>query len=142
MTFGARHLSLRHSFGFRVSSFGFRSGMSLAEVLATIAIVAIVVPVAMQGVGIAASLASLTRQRAEACWLVESKLNELVLSGDWQTSALGGDFGPEWQGYQWQATVSDWEEPEVQQLEVAVKWRSRGQDREVKLDTLVYVPVE
>ena len=40
--------------------------MTLAEVLATIAIVVIVIPVAMRGVGLATSLASLTRQRAEA----------------------------------------------------------------------------
>jgi prepilin-type N-terminal cleavage/methylation domain-containing protein len=119
-----------------------RSGLSLAEVLATIAIIAIVVPVTMQGVSIASSLAGLTRQRAEAVSLAETKLNELLISGDWQTSALAGDFGLDWPGYQWRAQVSNWEEPDMQLLEVVVRWQARGREREVKLDTLVYVAAE
>lgn len=118
----------------------FRHGMSLAEVLATIAIVAIVIPVAMQGVSLATALASVTRQRAEATTLAESKLNELMLSGQWQTAALGGDFGADWPGYRWQAAVNNWDEADMRLLEVQVNWSSRGTDREVKLSTLVYVP--
>lgn len=119
-----------------------RHGMSLAEVLATITIVAIVIPVAMQGVSLATSLASVTRQRAEATALAESKLSELVATGDWQATALAGDFGADWPNYRWRAAVSNWEEPDMRLVELQVQWSARGQDREVKLDTLVYVPQE
>ena len=43
-----------------------RSGLTLVEVLATISVMSIVIPVIMQGISIATSLASVTRQRAEA----------------------------------------------------------------------------
>lgn len=118
---------------------GRRSGLTLVEVLATISVVSIVIPVVMQGISISTGLASVTRQRSEAVMLAQSKLDELLVSGDWQAAELSGDFAPEYPNYQWQAVVSDWEEMDMQQVELVVTWSSRGTEREVRLGTLVYI---
>jgi type II secretory pathway pseudopilin PulG len=114
------------------------AAFTLAEVLAAITIVAIVLPVAMQGISIATGLASVTRQRAEAVALAQSKLNELVISGQWDTAAISGDFAPDHPDYRWEALAGDWEEANMRQLQVTVSWTSRGSQRQVVLATLIY----
>ena len=115
------------------------AAFTLAEVLAAITIIAIVLPVAMQGISIATGLASVTRQRAEAVALAESKLNELVITNQSQTAAISGDFAPQHPDYRWEALASDWEEANMRQLQITVAWTSRGSQRQVVLSTLVYV---
>lgn len=113
-------------------------GLTLAEVLATITIIAIAIPGVMRGISVATGLAGLTRQRAQASALAESKLSELVLTGEWKTGANSGDFAPQWPEYRWEASVSDWDEPGMVQIELRVDWISRGEARDVMLTTLVY----
>ncbi len=113
-------------------------GLTLAEVLATVAIMAIVLPVIMQAISISTALASTTRLRSQATYLAEMKLDELVASGEWKTAALGGDFGAQWPGFRWESAVNDWDEADMRQLQVSVRYFARGQDREIVLTTLVY----
>lgn len=114
-----------------------RRGITLVEVLATMVIVAIVLPVALRGIALTVTLAGLTRQRGEATALAESKLSELQVTGDWQNGMLSGDFGDAWPAYRWEAVVEPWDEEALQQLHIAVTWTTRGAQREVVLSTLV-----
>ena len=115
-----------------------RGGFTLPEVLATLLLVAIVLPAVMQGVSLATAAAGTARQRSEATALAESKLNELVATNQWQSGGLSGDFGEQWRGYSWQAEVQSWVEPTARQLQVHVTWYARGRDYDVTLSTLVY----
>lgn len=117
-----------------------RRGLTLIEVLATISVISIVIPVVMQGVTIAMGLASITRQRAEAVTLAQSKLDDLLLSGEWQATQLSGDFAPDYPNYEWQAAVSDWEELDMKEIDLTVTWVSRGTERQMQLSSLIYVP--
>jgi len=54
-------------------------GFTLIEVLASVAILAIVIPFAMRAASTASMLASLSRHRAEAATLAEAKLADLVV---------------------------------------------------------------
>ena len=115
-----------------------RRGLTLIEVLATIVLIGIVLPSAMQGVSMCMSAASLARQRTEAAGLAEAKLNELLATGEWEFGATSGDFGAAFPGYQWTVGTSEFSDPTLQQLSVRVAWVSRGQERDVILTTLVY----
>ena len=115
-----------------------RGGFTLTEVLATLLLISLVLPSVMQGVSLATAAADTARRRSEATALAESKLNELVVTNQWQTGNLSGDFGPEWPDYSWQAEVLSWEQPTVRQLQVHVVWTARGRPHEVTLPTLVY----
>lgn len=115
-----------------------RRGVTLIEVLATVVLIAIVLPVAMQGISVALAAVTSARQRSEAAGLAEAKLAELVATGDWQYGGgFGGDF-PGWPDYKWTAEVLPWNVATVQELAVRVTWQGRGQPREIRLATLVY----
>lgn len=113
-----------------------RRGFTLIEVLATLVLVALVLPVVMQGISLATGLAGLSRQRTEACLLAQSKLNELALAGAWRRGELAGDFGADWPGYRWSASVRDWD-AEIQELTVQVTWERRGRSYSLALSTLI-----
>ena len=115
-----------------------RRGFTLIEVLATIVLMGIVLPVAMHGISLCMRAAQASRQRSEAAALAESKLNELVATGDWQYGLLSGDFGEAWPDYRWSGAAADWDDPTLRELSVRVVWTTRGQERDVILTTLVY----
>lgn len=116
-----------------------RCGFTLVEILATFVLVAIILPVAMKGISLATTMASLSKQKSEAATLAETKLAELLATGEWQNGDLSGDFSPDWPNYRWSAEVQEWEEATLRQLDVRVEWETRGMERCVRLTTLVYV---
>lgn len=115
-----------------------RRGFSYVEVLATLVLLAIVLPAVMNGISVSLTAAKLARDQAQATALAKSKLGELVVGGQWQHSELAGDFGDDAPGYHWQAVVTDWDADVLRQLDVTVVWAHRGGERAVSLSTLVY----
>ena len=124
-----------------------RRAFTLVEVIATLVLVSIVLPVAMKGVSLCSNTASTARRRAEAGALAESKLGELVATGQWQNGITAGDFGADWPDYQWKADVQLWSPTQaadngnrnvINELDVHVTWRSRTGDQTLTLGTLVY----
>lgn len=116
-------------------------GVTLMEVLATMVLVAIVLPVAMQAVTTSLRAASQARHQAEAARLAENKLNEYLVVRDSYQLTGSGDFGPNWPEYRWQSTSAALAY-NVYEVSVAVSWTQRGQERQVVLTTLVYPPTE
>jgi type II secretory pathway pseudopilin PulG len=113
-------------------------GFTFVELLATVVLIGIIMPVAMRTISLCTRLAGQSRREIEAVSLASTKLSELVASKDWETGGRGGDFGTDWPGYQWNAEVSNWTESTVRQLDVEVLWTSQGRQRQVTLSTLVY----
>lgn len=110
---------------------------TLVELLACLAVVAIVLPVAMGAISVATRTSGLARQQLEAANLAQSKLNELVVTSAWQGSELAGDFGADWPDYRWSAQVAEYDASTLQQLTLRVTWTTRGKDQSVALTTLV-----
>jgi prepilin-type N-terminal cleavage/methylation domain-containing protein len=127
-------------------------GFTLVEALATMLIMAIVLPIAMRTITISNSMASFAMQRTQAITLCESKLNELLATGEWNGGVMEGDFGtdaalavsgtqvdPDLANYKWAAEVVPWNDSRVEQLNVTVTWERNGENRHVTLSTLVQV---
>jgi prepilin-type N-terminal cleavage/methylation domain-containing protein len=113
-------------------------GFTLIEVLATLVLLGIVMPVAMRGVSLALAASSTARRTAEAASLAEMKLNELIVDGSWRTGNAGGDFADQnLPDYRWtcENAARDYGTNEVI---VHVTWTQRGQERSMSLATLVY----
>jgi hypothetical protein len=114
----------------------------MPEVLATMLLLAIVLPVIMNGVHLATNAGDMARRRTEAGTLGDSKLAELVSTGAWNGSgAMSGNFGDDWPDYQWNAVLQDWTagtQLGLQELDLHVTWNDRGGQQEVLLTTLVY----
>lgn len=115
-----------------------QGAFTLVEVLATLMLVAIILPVAMKGISLAAMTAGAAKQRMEAAALAETRLGELLATGEWLNGDLSGDFGPDWPDHHWTADVRDWEGTTLRQVDVRVKWTTRGKERSITLTTLVY----
>ncbi|MEI6232784.1 MAG: type II secretion system protein [Planctomycetota bacterium] len=112
-------------------------GFTLIEVLAALGLIAVVLPVVMQGFSIANGLAASAKERTEAAALADSKLNELVATGDWKLGLLSGDFAPERPNFRWKAEIQNWDSSTLQELNVRVYWTARGSEREFIVTTLV-----
>ncbi len=120
-----------------------RGGFTLIECLATMLLMAIVLPVVDQGIATVTSSASVTKRRTEAAGLAESKLSELISTGNWQGGAsMKGDFGSDWPDYTWQANLLNWTDGSqnitMQQLDVVVNWTARNQPQSITVSGLVY----
>lgn len=117
-------------------------GFTFVELLATVVLIGIIMPVAMRTIALCTSLAGVSRRETEAASLARTRLTELVTSGDWQSSGRAGDFGSDWPGYRWTAEVSNWTDSIVSQVDLTVHWQSQGRDRSVTLTTLAYAEEE
>jgi len=117
-----------------------RGGFTLIEVLATLLLMAIAIPVLMQAVSVALNTADAARRKTEAAALAQSKLSELVATGDWQSAGTAGDF-PDHPAYHWQSAVQAWGDGSVEQLDVEVSWLEKGIERTYVVSTLVYPAV-
>jgi prepilin-type N-terminal cleavage/methylation domain-containing protein len=111
------------------------AGFTLPEVLAALALVGILLPVAMRGATTALSAAGHARHTTQAALLGEMMLNELVASGQWTASGISGDFAPDWPQYRWtcQTYGRDFGTSEVV---VEVSWDERGRERVLRFSTL------
>ena len=114
------------------------AAFTLIEVLVTLAIVAILVPVVMQSISIATRLGADARLRTEAATLACGKLDELAATGEWQSMELAGDFGEEHPGFRWAASAQPWSGGSaMDELSVEVVWTSRAKERSIVMTTLV-----
>lgn len=121
-----------------------KRGFTLIEVLATMLLIAIVLPTVMRGVAAASGTASLSRHRTEAAGLAQAKLAQLMASGEWQAGILSGDFGADYPDYRWRATVTAWPLDQttagLQLVDCSVLWTGRGgREDSVTVSTLTYV---
>jgi prepilin-type N-terminal cleavage/methylation domain-containing protein len=115
-----------------------RTGFTLIEVMASLALVGIILPATLAGVGLAMSLMDEAREQSEAAALSSGKLDEITATGDWRTGDAEGDFGPDWSKYRWRKEVNEWEEPSLSEVRLTVTWISRGRERSHVVSTLAY----
>lgn len=111
-------------------------GFTLIEVLVTMVLMGIVLPVAMRGVQIALRSSAIAKRSGEAASLAQQKMEALLATQDPSQFSGSGDFGGEWPGYTWKAdtTTSD---DNFATLTVDVSFQVQGQPRDVKVTTLV-----
>ena len=122
-----------------------RRAMTLIEALISIAVVALVLPIAIAGVSRAVQSAEQVRRMDIARRLVETRLALLSADGSWQASATSGDFDPrvdgdDATGFHWQLTVTPWRDPVVRTLSLTVSWNSSGHQRSVTMETMATPP--
>ena len=115
-----------------------RQAFTLVEVLATLVLVAAILPVAMKAVTLATEASGLARREMEAVSLAETKLTELVSLGEWTSLEPSGDFGSDYPAYRWQAELEDVDGSTLKQLTVRVLWTVGTRTRNVELTTLIY----
>lgn len=113
-----------------------RAAFTLAEVLAALLFMAIVIPVALQGLRIASRAGELADRKREAGRVAERVLNESIVTTNYSKSASSGTVQEGDREYRWSLRTESWTESAMQLLSVEVAFPVQGQDYKVQLSTL------
>ena len=113
-----------------------RAAFTLAEVLAALLFMAIVIPVALEGLRIASLAGQVGERKAVAARVADRVLSELAVAG----SLPGGDNGSVMEGqheYQWTLQSVAWvDDSAMQETTVRVVYFVQGREYEVAVTTL------
>lgn len=118
------------------ASSGGVEAFTLAEVLAALMFMAIVIPVAVHGLQICGRAGALAERKREAVRVAEWVLNESIVTTNWNKSALSGTVVEADREYRWTLRTESWSEAPMQLLSVEVTFPVQGEDHVVQLDTL------
>ena len=117
------------------------AGFTLAEVLAAMLFMAIVIPAAVEGLRIASRAGAATERRSIATQLADSRLNEWIVTGDWRSADPSGDFGNQWPGYRWTFRNETWSGDanlnNMRLLTIEVSYPSQSENASVRLSALI-----
>jgi type II secretory pathway pseudopilin PulG len=116
------------------------NAFTLAEVLAALLFMAIVIPVAMQGLRISSRAGALAERKREAGRVAERVLNESIVMTNWNKSALSGTIIEGDRDYRWSLRSESWTASAMQLLSVQVTFPVQGEDHTVELTTLANPP--
>ncbi len=108
------------------------------EILATLVLIGLILPVAMKGVSIGTALTSDCVRKQKACAMAELQLAEILLEEDWKNGDQSGNFEPDHPDYKWTLTTTRRPEPGLRQVDLTVFWQHRGHEKSIYLATLVY----
>jgi len=108
----------------------------MAEVLAALLLMAIIVPVAMQGVQIASRAGILGQRKAVAMRVAERVLNELIATDGLTQSTGSGTVAEGDQSYAWTMQTETWPEDAMNVVTVRVVFNVQGNDYNVSLSSI------
>ena len=112
-------------------------GFTLVEVLASLLLMAIVIPVAMEGMSVASRVGILGQRKAAAMRVAERVLNELMVEQQTQQNSSTGSAVDGDTVYPWTMRVENWSEDAMQQMTVTVIFTVQGNNYEVSVTTLL-----
>jgi type II secretory pathway component PulJ len=114
-----------------------RAGFTLAEVLAALLFMAIVIPATIQAVRIANLAGQVGERRAAAARIAERVMNERVVAGSTLDTAQNGTIEEGARSYRWFMITEPWSEEAMTLVTVQVLFTVQGQDYDVLVSTLV-----
>ena len=118
------------------------AGFTLAEVLAALLFLAIVIPVALEAMHVASRAGSVAVRKAEAARVAERILNENLVTTNWNNGGSQNGTASEGLGqFSWTMQNETWNfDPgmsTMRLLSVEVKYPVQGKSYSVRLSTLV-----
>jgi len=115
-----------------------RSAFTLAEVLAALAFMAIVIPVAVQGIQIASRAGQVGARKATAARIADRVMNELDVTGQLLGGTQNGVVREGGREYVWRMDSQSWlEAAELDVVTIRVAFEVQGEEYDVRLSTLV-----
>jgi type II secretory pathway pseudopilin PulG len=120
-----------------VSRRRFEAGFTLAETLAALMFMAIVIPVAIDALRIASTAGEVAQRKAEAARVAERVLNESVVTANGDLPTQSGTILERGHEFQWTLRSALWPSDSMQMLTVEVTFPARDRNYSVRLSTLV-----
>lgn len=114
-----------------------RAGFTLAEVLAALAFMAIVIPVAIEGLRIANLAGQVSLRKTAATRVADRVLNEWLAQGQSQSAALRGTVQEGIHDYRWSIRTEPWNQDTMRVATIEVLYAVQGRDYDVRISTLI-----
>ena len=113
-----------------------RGAFTLAEVLAALLFMAILIPVTMQAVSVASRAGMLGQRKATAMRIAERVLNEQIITGQIGTAPPYGNIVDGDMTYPWTMVTEPWTEDAMTVVTVRVTFDVQGNTFDVAASTL------
>lgn len=113
------------------------AAFTLVEVLAALAFMAIVIPVAVEGLRIASRAGQVGLRKSVAARVAERVLNEASVTGQMKGNSQRGVIQEGMQQYQWSLRSEAWPEGSMRLVTVQVIFPVQGRDYDVQVSTLM-----
>jgi hypothetical protein len=112
------------------------AALTLAEGLAAMLFLAIVIPAAVEAMHVASLAGTVAARKGAAARVADRVLNESLVATNWSTGTQRGTATEGAQEFRWTLTRQNWPEDAMQLLTAEVKFTAQGKDFSVKLSTL------
>ena len=114
---------------------------TLAEVLAALLFLAIVIPAAVEAMHIASLAGVVAARKGAAARIADRILNESLVTTNWGNGTQSGTTSEGALDLRWMLTSQSWPQDSAMQVVTAeVKFTAQGKDYSVKLNTLAAQP--
>ena len=113
-----------------------QAGFTLAEVLAALLFLAIVIPAAVEALHVASLAGEVAARKGAAARVADRILNECLVMTNWNLGAQNGTATDGTLEFRWTLTSQNWPADAMQLLTAEVKFSAQGRDYSVKLNTL------
>lgn len=112
------------------------SAFTLAEVLAAMVFLAIVIPAAVEALHVASLAGEVAARKGAAVNIADRILNESIITTNWTGSVQSGVVTQDALNYQWKLTAQNWPEDAMELLIAQVTFQAQGKNYSVDLSTL------
>ncbi len=113
-----------------------RAAFTLAEVLAALLFLAIVIPTAVEALHVATLSGEVAVRKGAAARVADRILNESIVMTNWNNGTQSGTATEGAVDFRWTLTSQTWPQDSMQLLTAEVKYSAQGKDYSVKLSTL------
>jgi len=116
------------------------AAFTLAEVLAAMLFLAIVIPAAVEAMHLASLAGEVAARKGAAVRVADRILNESLVTTNWSNGTQSGTTSEGALEFRWTLTSQTWPQDAMQLLTAEVKFSAQGKDYSVKLNTLAAQP--
>jgi hypothetical protein len=113
-----------------------RRAFTLAEMLAALLFLAIVIPTAVEALHVASLAGEVAVRKGEAVRVADRVLNESLVTTNWSSGMQSGTISEGILDFKWKLTSTAWPADSMQLLTAEVTYSAQGKDYSVKLSTL------
>lgn len=114
-----------------------QKAFTFAELLAAMLFMAILIPVAIQGLTLANRAGVVAERSKIAAQLADLQLAEEIVTKEWKNGSKKGNFGEQWPNYQWSMEDKTWGSDEMHQISLNVWFLVQEREYNVQVSTLV-----
>jgi Tfp pilus assembly protein PilV len=118
------------------------SAFTLAEVLAAMLFLAIVIPTAVEALHVSSLAGEVAARKGAAARIADRILNESLVMTNWNNGMQNGTVPEGALDFRWTLSSQPWPQDAMQLLTAQVTFQAQGRDYSVKLSTLANLPTQ